>query len=70
MPAWTGNDDYYDEDSFVWIGPGWYGGVWFGSEDDFNNGTMAAAPTAMKSMADPAEARVAKAAAAATPARP
>ncbi len=36
-----GNDGYYDddedEDNFIWIGPGWYGGYWFGTEGDFDN---------------------------------
>lgn len=37
------NDDYdegYDEDetnNLFWIGPGFYGGVWFENEEDFNN---------------------------------
>ncbi len=35
-------DDYYDDDydddtgPAVWIGPGWYGGYYFGSQNDFN----------------------------------
>lgn len=31
-------NEYVEEnDTFIWLGPGWYSGVWFGSEADFNN---------------------------------
>ena len=31
------DEDYYEQDSVIWIGPGWYYGMWFGNEGDFNN---------------------------------
>jgi hypothetical protein len=31
------SDGYYDGDNVIWVGPGWYGGYWFGTEGDFND---------------------------------
>lgn len=30
------NDNTY-ENVNIWYGPGWYNGIWFANEDDFNN---------------------------------
>jgi hypothetical protein len=31
----VGDDDPYVQDEVIWIGPGWYYGVWFSNEADF-----------------------------------
>ncbi len=33
----AGGDDEEEEPNFIWVGPGWYGGVWFGTEGDFDD---------------------------------
>lgn len=35
----VGEDDgyYYDDEPPIWIGPGWYYGIWFGNEADYDN---------------------------------
>lgn len=37
----AGDDNGYDGDgdvdTFVWTGPGWYGGYWFATESDFDD---------------------------------
>lgn len=32
----VGGDDY-DDDGMLWIGPGWYYGVWFDNEVEYND---------------------------------
>ncbi len=34
------NDGYYYEDQgpVIWVGPGWYGGVWYDNEGDWDHG--------------------------------
>ena len=31
------NQGYYYQEEDVWYGPGWYNGVWFGTEIEFND---------------------------------
>ena len=32
-----GDDEEEEEPNFIWVGPGWYGGTWFGTEVEFND---------------------------------
>lgn len=29
-------EEEVDQTDVIWVGPGWYNGVWFNNEDDFN----------------------------------